>query len=612
MLVVVLSGLASPLNLGSSFKQASFPLLPFNSALGSSWNTAVTCQPLIVTVRDILGSQENSNGGATFEGGWNESIPDKRSINPPCSVNGKATFVQIDNVILPSLTLADECGDSGYSPQIPTAFCDSTGNIEDPNDHTFDPNYNMIQIHTENDMNWKYNSIAYPDAPVGVPIDIQGFVNWDPWHLADSWHSYSGWELHPLTAWRLSGAQPLTASIIFSPTSPVVNTNTYFVAAATGGTAPYTYKWSFGDGSTGTSAAPIHQYGTSGVYTVSLTVTDSASGSYSTSRSVTISLPAPLNAGYQFLPSTPLAGTTVTFTGSAIGGQPPYSYTWVLGDGAVGSGSAPTHSYISPGSYTVTQTVTDSAGNTATVSGGINVLSSSPPPLMTQLAFANPSGLDLSGTISWQVWDGNVPVNTSCPCLLNTTKVYELNVFYQSHPIESRTFSPQSVVYTTVFMYPHRSTPNGYVAFNSTIGNFALIEQLVSRLVFIATATTSEDYTILVKVPTSPISVLKDGAAYPFTYDASYGLVVIQTATLTQWDIVFGTSSQPPPSQPPSDQIGSQCLLCVNTIRTMNFLWLFVFSALAGIVLSLVFMMVAGRRRFGRTRSEYFRQRILR
>jgi len=233
---------------------------------------------------------------------------------------------------------------------------------------------------------------------------------------------------------------------------------------------------------------------------------------------------------------------------------------------------------------------------------------------MTQLAFANPSGLDLSGKISWQVWDGKAPVTTSCPCLLNTTKVYELNVFYQSHLVENRVFSPQSIIYTTVFMYPHQSTLNGYVAFNATIGNFALIEQSGLHLVFVAatqSGSTSPAYAILVKVPMSPVSVLKDGGVYPFTYEASHGLVIIQTATLSQWDIVFSATSQPPPAQPPNSQPGPHCLVCVNTLRTMNFLWLFAFAALAGIVLSSIFMTAVAKRRLGRIRREYFRERIL-
>ena len=48
-----------------------------------------------------------------------------------------------------------------------------------------------------------------------------------------------------------------------------------------GGTDPYTYEWSFGDGNTSNDFMPIHTYAEAGVYTVTLTVTD-ANGVQST------------------------------------------------------------------------------------------------------------------------------------------------------------------------------------------------------------------------------------------------------------------------------------------------------------------------------------------
>ncbi len=47
-----------------------------------------------------------------------------------------------------------------------------------------------------------------------------------------------------------------------------------FQSIVSGGFSPYTYEWDFGDGGTSTEENPVHAYGDSGVYTVTLSVKD--------------------------------------------------------------------------------------------------------------------------------------------------------------------------------------------------------------------------------------------------------------------------------------------------------------------------------------------------
>jgi hypothetical protein len=54
-----------------------------------------------------------------------------------------------------------------------------------------------------------------------------------------------------------------------------------FIGFASGGTEPYTWAWAFGDGNTSTVQNPTHTYGATGVYNVTLTVTDAARTSVS-------------------------------------------------------------------------------------------------------------------------------------------------------------------------------------------------------------------------------------------------------------------------------------------------------------------------------------------
>ncbi len=71
---------------------------------------------------------------------------------------------------------------------------------------------------------------------------------------------------------------------------------------------------------------------------------------------------------YSFLPNQ-----NIQFTANATGGVSPYSYSWNFGDGTSDTGNPVTHSYSAAGYYTVTVTVTDSIGETASDSVTINI-----------------------------------------------------------------------------------------------------------------------------------------------------------------------------------------------------------------------------------------------
>jgi len=135
-----------------------------------------------------------------------------------------------------------------------------------------------------------------------------------------------------------------------------------FSGSASGGCIPYSFDWDFGDGGTSTLQNPTHQYTSDGTYTATLTVTDDKGATDTDTASVSVSTSDLVATASG--PSNGCTGDPVTFSGSASGGCSPYSYSWDFGDSGSSTQQNPSHTFNSPGTYTVTLTVTDDADQT--------------------------------------------------------------------------------------------------------------------------------------------------------------------------------------------------------------------------------------------------------
>jgi len=342
---------------------------------------------------------------------------------PACAITNSvgqivASFVEIDGVVVGDWSYEDcrtnynAVNGGGTMPQ---AFCDSDGDLYDPAQvpnpstactNNTDPTCWGI-IHVEFDGDWLAARMCGPSTnycnnntlvsstvrfSTSSLVDVQGFVYWDNEHTCagtpsgcqDQWHSYNGWELHPLTAWRphQSSTSP-SVSFTYSPSSPNANTTIIFTANGNGGLSPYAYTWDFGDGATSDGSSQTHSYNTANTYRVMVTLTDSNGLTATSFQELSVSSqpsPTPLFVSFSYNSGPLVEGSKVMFSASATGGTGPYSYSWTFGDGTGGTGASTGHTYLRSGNYTVTLTTTDQAGKASVESEQLSITPSSTPP----------------------------------------------------------------------------------------------------------------------------------------------------------------------------------------------------------------------------------------
>jgi PKD repeat protein len=137
-----------------------------------------------------------------------------------------------------------------------------------------------------------------------------------------------------------------------------------------------TYQWDFGDGTTATGIFATHQYRTVGNFLVRLTVTDVRGESSVGAQPISVGAGLPPTGTFTFSPATPAINEPVLFNASNVQPAPGrriVSYDWNFGNGRTGSGVTTSTTYGAVGTYSVTLTVTDDAGQRITIPGTVNI-----------------------------------------------------------------------------------------------------------------------------------------------------------------------------------------------------------------------------------------------
>jgi len=151
-----------------------------------------------------------------------------------------------------------------------------------------------------------------------------------------------------------------------------------------------TYTWSFGDGTAATGITVTHSYANTGLYNVTLTVSDNdgATDECTHSLHVTKVGNSPPVASFTVTAERVNIDETLSFDASESYDSDGsiVAYSWDFGDGTAATGVTAEHAYSEAGTYTVTLTVTDNDGVTDTTTATI---SATTPPAPNQSPVAS-------------------------------------------------------------------------------------------------------------------------------------------------------------------------------------------------------------------------------
>jgi YVTN family beta-propeller protein len=212
-------------------------------------------------------------------------------------------------------------------------------------------------------------------------------------------------------------------------------------ATALGGSPPYVYSWTLGDGSSASTPDITYRYVSPGIFFVNISVSDARGALVRQSFVVTVE-PLP-TAEVTVSPSnTTDVGVTLQFSSTVAGGTGSGTAGWSFGDGSTATGLLASHAWNRSGSFSVLFHDEDSLGNYAnqTLSVQVNpalaaTFSSGSSGSRSSLSVGSPivftaqiSGGTPPYTVVWSFGDGSFGKGLTTSHAYATAGSYAVNV----------------------------------------------------------------------------------------------------------------------------------------------------------------------------------------
>jgi len=274
--------------------------------------------------------------------------------------------------------------------------------------------------------------------------------------------------------------QEPNASFIYAPTAPVAGEEVQFTDTSEG--IPTSWVWEFDDGGESTEQNPVHTFAEAGVYSVELTVSNSAGSNDEIVLVEVFGDTQPPVAAFFHQPVKPTANEVVRFF-DASGGGSADSWDWDFGDGGSSDHRFARHTFTSEGSFDVSLTVTNSAGSDS-IERTIDVAAEVPPidPDLDQITFV--SSAARTGGVGDSFFVTDIDVNNAGAGMATYKVAWLPRDTDNSAPIVSDEATIEagetvriSDVLGTVFGVPDGTDAVGAVAFASDSGDLKIFSR---------------------------------------------------------------------------------------------------------------------------------------
>ncbi len=218
-------------------------------------------------------------------------------------------------------------------------------------------------------------------------------------------------------------------------------------SVTSGGVAPFSYSWSFGDGAAGAGDSVSHIYQIAGAYDYQVNVTDSNGCAGSCSGTAIIS--TELSAGFETSTDAGCPVLKVDFFNTSVYA---ITYLWDFGDGTTSVLENPSHFYLNSGLYTVTLMAFGATGtDTSIVTGQIYVY---PRPVANFQAYLSQHGdtvyfADNSVDATSWLWDFGDGDTSN---LQNPMHIYSANGNYNISLLVSNDYGCSDTTYKPTFV----------------------------------------------------------------------------------------------------------------------------------------------------------------